>query len=90
MLRKTLHVSLILGLILVSNSGAREWTDSTGAFTVEARLVEVLEDSVRLRKQNGIMVQVPIERLCRADRLHVQAIGTIQCQRAHEKSIPGW
>jgi len=65
---------VILGLLLVADSGAREWTDSTGVFTVEATLVEVSGDSVRLRMQNGIMVQVPIERLCRADQQYVQSM----------------
>ena len=46
MLRRSFHASVIFGLLFVANSGAREWTDSTGAFTVEATLVEVLEDSV--------------------------------------------
>ena len=74
MLRESFHASVILGLLLVADSGAREWTDSTGVFTVEATLVEVSGDSVRLRMQNGIMVQVPIERLCRADQQYVQSM----------------
>ena len=74
MLRRLVLVSVILGLLLVADSGAREWTDSTGVFTVEATLVEVSGDSVRLRMQNGIMVQVPIERLCRADQQYVQSM----------------
>lgn len=74
MLRRSFHTSVILGLLLVADSAAREWTDNTGAFTVEAALIEVLEDSVRLRKQNGITIQVPVERLCRADRLYVQSV----------------
>lgn len=74
MMRKSFYASVILGLLFVVDCGAREWTDNTGAFTVEATLVEVLGDSVRLRKQNGITIQVPIERLCRADRLYVQSM----------------
>lgn len=74
MLRRSFLVSVILGLLLVADSGAREWTDSTGAFTVEATLVGVSGDSVWLQMQNGIMVQVPIERLCRADRVYVQSV----------------
>lgn len=74
MRQKSCFASVVLGLLLSAHGGAREWTDSTGAFTVEATLVEVLEDSVRLRKRNGILVQVPIERLCRADQLYVRSI----------------
>lgn len=47
---------------------ARQWTDSSGVFTVEAELVEVAGDSVRLRKPDGQIVTVPLDRLSAADR----------------------
>ncbi len=74
MLRKSLLAFVVLGLLLTACGAAREWTDSTGVFTVEARLGKVLDNSVQLYTKNGIMVEVPIERLCRADQLHVQSI----------------
>lgn len=47
---------------------ARQWADSSGVFTVEAELVEVTGDNVRLRKPDGQIVTVPLDRLSAADR----------------------
>lgn len=74
MLRKSLLASVVLGVLLTAYGDAREWTDSTGVFTVEAKLGKVSDDSVQLWLKNGIMVEVSIERLCRADQVYVQSI----------------
>jgi hypothetical protein len=50
---------------------ARTWNDSTGQFSVEADLVKVAEGAVHLRKSNGQMLVVPLERLSAADRKYV-------------------
>ncbi|HEX3999015.1 MAG TPA: SHD1 domain-containing protein [Pirellulales bacterium] len=47
---------------------SRVWKDSSGKFSVEARFVEVYQDKVTLRKTNGQLIEVPIERLNAADR----------------------
>jgi len=54
---------------------ARQWTDSTGVFTVEAELVEVAGDNVRLRKPDGQVVAVPLDRLSAADRDYARSAG---------------
>lgn len=54
---------------------ARQWTDNTGAFTVEAELVEVSGNIMRLRKPDGQIVTVPLDRLSAADREYVRSAG---------------
>lgn len=47
---------------------AREWTDNTGKYRIRARLLEVTADAVRLKKEDGETVEVPLNRLSPADR----------------------
>jgi hypothetical protein len=52
----------------------REWTDSSGYFRVQGRLVLILEGKVRLLKETGRTTTVPVERLSAADRAYVAAV----------------
>lgn len=70
------YLTMLLLLLLASSSGfgqTRTWTDDTGEFTVEAELVAVIGKTVRLRKSDGGVIVVPLERLSEADRQHVQS-----------------
>lgn len=55
---------------------ARTWTDDTGKFRIEADFVGVRGGKVLLKKQNGITIGVPINRLSVADRRFLQALNT--------------
>jgi hypothetical protein len=46
----------------------RVWKDDSGDFSVEAELVEQSETHVRLRKQDGSVIAVPLDRLSADDR----------------------
>jgi len=46
----------------------RTWTDSTGAFSVEAELVGVEQGKVMLKRADGKIVTVPLERLSKKDQ----------------------
>lgn len=46
----------------------RTWTDSTGEYRIEASLVRVVGDTVVLKKQDGKITRVPIDRLSRDDQ----------------------
>jgi len=56
-----------------TDRGLRTWTDSTGKYQVEARLVATLERGivVRLLRADGRYVRVTFDRLSQADRLYV-------------------
>jgi septal ring factor EnvC (AmiA/AmiB activator) len=47
---------------------ARTWTDSTGSHRVLAVLVDATDVAVKLRKQDGDVIAVPLERLSSPDQ----------------------
>jgi hypothetical protein len=51
----------------------RTWKDASGKFQVEAELVEITADAVRLRKPDGTELSVPIDKLSEADRRLVES-----------------
>lgn len=71
---KLVLMSLVLSSSVVLNLHAREWTDSTGVFTVEAELVEVAGTTVRLKKTDGTIIAVPIKRLSVADQQYLKSL----------------
>ena len=50
----------------------RLWSDDTGLYKTEARLHNIVDGSVRLRKTNGKLCTVPFARLSQADLDYVQ------------------
>ena len=46
----------------------REWTDSTGQYKIEAEFAGAINNIVRLRKPDGVVVEIPIERLSQEDQ----------------------
>ena len=56
----------------------RSWVDNTGIYRVQARLLQISTDSVRLLKTNGRTCTVPIRRLSRRDFAHVQFVASKQ------------
>lgn len=56
-----------------ANEPVREWTDMTGKYTVQARLERIDVDQVVLRKTDGTVARVPINRLSQADREYVES-----------------
>ncbi len=60
--------SNVLCIFLETNSFAREWTDNTGVFSVQAEFVKVEGENVTLRKGDGTLVSVPIQRLSKGDQ----------------------
>jgi S1-C subfamily serine protease/antitoxin component YwqK of YwqJK toxin-antitoxin module len=74
----------VLGLTLLAVPAlgeARVWTDVTGRHKTEAELVAVEKGVVRLRKTDGNVVSVPINRLSAADRAFIEA--------ERQASVPG-
>ena len=52
----------------------RNWTDATGRFSVVAELLEVTPDAVRLKKEDGRVISVPIAQLSENDRHFVTSL----------------
>lgn len=51
------------------DSKKRTWTDKTGKFQVEAEFVEIEEDNVLLKKDDGTVIEVPLLKLAPKDQV---------------------
>jgi hypothetical protein len=63
----------------------RLWTDNTGKFRVEAKLVEIAPTHVRLLKDNGRHATVPMNRLSGVDRQFVERLAAQMKSDTNEK-----
>jgi hypothetical protein len=52
----------------------RTWTDATGSFTVEAVFVDLSDGKVRLKKTDGRVITVELEKLSSADQQVVRSL----------------
>ncbi len=55
----------------------RTWHDNTGLFQIDAKLVVIFSDSVRLLKENGKFCTLPIRRLSDADKQFVDYVAQL-------------
>jgi hypothetical protein len=53
----------------------RTWTDASGQYHIEAELVEHSEGNVTLKKPDGQVVTLPLEKLSPADQEYVRSLG---------------
>ncbi|PQO29197.1 hypothetical protein C5Y96_15735 [Blastopirellula marina] len=53
----------VLACLTVSVAAAREWTDITGKFKIDAEFVSFQDGMVELRKSDGNPIKVPLEKL---------------------------
>lgn len=63
-------VAVVVSLLTAEGALAqsRTWTDATGAFTVEAEFVDLVDGQIRLKRADGSVVSVGLERLSAADQ----------------------
>lgn len=67
-MRAKLFLAFLVVLpLLISTVYARVWTDKTGTHKIEAELVTVENDVVQLKKPDGTVIKVPINKLCEDD-----------------------
>ena len=52
----------------------RTWTDDSGTFTLQAKYAGIEGENVRLVREDGKEIKVPLERLGKADRQHVEKL----------------
>ncbi|NQT13866.1 MAG: caspase family protein, partial [Planctomycetes bacterium] len=64
----TVAICVLLSLYLFNETAGREWTDTTGKYTVEAELVSFKDGTVRLKKQDGSVISLSLEKLSARDR----------------------
>jgi len=73
---RLLASSVFALLLVVGSAQGRTWTDSTGNFKTEAELVDFKDGVVRLRRADGNVVSVPVERLSETDQQYLQSLAT--------------
>ena len=66
-------------------AAAREWTDRSGTYRIEADLVSVREGKAYLERGDGKVITVPLERLSVLDLRHMASLP--EC-RAYFESLP--
>ena len=54
-------------------ASARQWTDRSGGYSVEAELVKVEDGRVHLRKPDGQIITVPRDRLSEVDQRYLKS-----------------
>jgi len=54
--------------------GNRTWTDGTGKFKTEAELIGIDGNNIRLRKPDGTVVPVPIDKLSESDQQLIRGL----------------
>ena len=70
--RYFLSVVAAVCLICLRPVLARTWTDSSGTYKVEAELVKLDGEVVELKKPDGTVIKVPLDKLSEADRVFVR------------------
>ena len=73
---RILPVVLITVLSLASSlqaeSESRQWSDATGKFKIDAKLIEIKNGKAVLMKADGKKVEIPVEKLSTADQKHLE------------------
>lgn len=67
----TFLVLFVLPLATAVGDKPRTWTDTTGQFSVEAELVDVDGDSVKLRRNDGSIISVPLTKFSAEDKQYL-------------------
>ena len=63
---------IVLMLASASPSLARTWTDSSGTHKIEGEFVNLTDGNVDIRRDDGNVVRVPLEKLSEQDQKYVQ------------------
>jgi len=68
---------------------SRIWTSSSGEHTVEAEMVDFKDGKVRLKKTDGKVITLPMEKLSKADQELVRSIA-VTTPRSDKSKIAPW
>jgi len=85
---------VVLLLVCAGEAVARTWTDSTGEHKIEAEFVRVDQSQVYLKKTDGTVIAVPLQKMSPEDRKYVASLrptddsGTKQPEDADDGPSP--
>lgn len=72
--RRACLLLVLIATLSTNGALARKWTDSTGRFSVEADFVELVDGDVALKKSDGRVIRLPLEKLSEVDQQHVRSV----------------
>jgi len=81
---------LVLFGLLAADGLARQWTDSTGRYSVEADLIAFNQQTVVLKKENHDLVAVPIARLSQQDQQYLKSKDAEEVIRRSAGQLQTW
>ena len=89
-----LALLLVCSPMLTSSSTAQDkapriWTDSSGTFTIKATLMSVKDGQVALKKDDGLVVTLAIDKLSKADQEYAKSRSTAQVENPFAGGQPG-
>jgi len=67
-------IATLLILTVCTATTAREWTDNSGRFRIEAKLIRQTATSVVLQEPDGRKLMVPVANLSRADQQYLNSL----------------
>lgn len=67
---------------------SRTWRDAAGKFSIEAKLVDVQADTVRLLKSTGDTINVPLSKLSETDRAYIKSKSVAASSKPTESENP--
>ena len=83
-------VCMLAPLVFACVGEAREWTDATGKYKIEADLVGFDDESVVLRRADKQLGAVPIEKLSEKDREYLKSDDAEKIDTGHLSQTQTW
>jgi hypothetical protein len=72
-MKALLSVACVLLFVVSASAQVRTWKDASGKFSIRAELVESDGTAVKLKKADGSVIRVPVDRLSDEDRQFLQS-----------------
>ena len=73
---RAILVAILMALLAVHRADGRTWEDSTGRYRVEAELIDCNDGTVRLKKGDGAVISISVERLSTQDKDYLRKRNT--------------
>jgi len=81
-----LSIICVVCIALTALGEMRTWTDVSGKHTIEAELVSLAGDKVKLRREDGQEITLPLARLSEDDRAYLKLLAATRSPAATRSS----
>jgi len=80
--------AMFLQSVGLAQEQTRTWKDSAGKYSIEAKLIDLQSDAVRLQKTNGDTISVPLAKLSAEDQAYIKSIVDSKTTKPKETANP--